>query len=841
MKQQFGQSAPIHGAPRQKDLPDLDRHLAMDQGFMSAYARTLAAIATIDGSVSFAEFAALADIAWSSDFTALVGTQIFHAIEQKVSLKASLVTLETGIDSIPGLDRSVALELAYPLLHCAGHRARPIARRLAQALAVQIPQADLGELPPEDDQGLLGRFHEGVRGMIRPQDEADRIVKFGRYIGEPLLICTVRDYRNGSLSRSDLVAELTSAIVNTERSIAEYEKSALLARAATATTASLMATATALKQQIEQRLVNVDARIRFERETFSQDIEDLVHDAGNGLEVAIADRLSSSNWRDKDVWTSIARTQFGQEAERRIERAVRRQENSLLLLKEELRLFRNELRLARASILDCQHHTAMARLMPRLRLRARIVNAVDAAAGLTLKAGAVAVAATGAAAYFLGASAVLSFVAPTAPAIGGAMAVAGLFKLLTDSEKRKLAEIRYKRKAIEGLVRSRLEEAFFVLLQPVGPTPGGFRAVSGRAAATRHAQRAGGPPAPRTSEDPGRPGDRAIAQDDSPGPAGVAKSGESRMTRMITSNGSPSTRLSPCGTGLAALAATAFIAVWIFLWLVGANPHLTPDASARDAAEIRAASAQHVLHAEQRARAAIARRADELAAYVQSCKAGARPFAKDMVSLYGKWRVVQAWLPFTDPDGHKRYVEEKFAQHVFSTAQLTAAITRSAADLSHDFEGIENELAVQLRQELLGRSLEPSEIPAATAGFHSTVRQLTDVAQREAAKSTGALAVSEAASQIGSQVLVRFGVSTGVLAAGAANAWWSLGAGLVVGFAVDAAWDQITDPSGEIETKTMQGLHEMSLKARQVTHEEMLLDLSRRSVLWKKSIEEIDG
>ena len=460
MKQLFEQSATTHGAPNQRDMPDLNRHLEMDQGFMSAYARTLAAIATIDGSVSMAEFSALTNIARNSAFTALVGTQIFHAIEQKAPLKASLATLEKGIDTIPAQDRSVALELAYPLLHCAGHRARPLARRLAQALAVQIPPSDLGELPPEDDQGFLGQFNETFRALTRRQDEADRLVRFGKYIGEPLLICRVRDYRTGCLSRSELVADLASAIVNTERGIAEYEESALLARAATATTASLMATATALKQQIEQRLVNVDARIRFERESFAQDIEDLVHDAGNGLEVAISDRLSSSNWKDKEVWASISRTQFGQEAERRIERAVRRQENSLLLLKEELRLFRNDLHLARASILGRQHHTAMALLMPRLRLRARVVNAVDAAAGYTLKAGALAVAATGTATYFLGASAILPIVAPVAPAIGGLLVVAGLFKLLTDSDKRKLAEIRDKRKAIEKLVRSRLIEAF---------------------------------------------------------------------------------------------------------------------------------------------------------------------------------------------------------------------------------------------------------------------------------------------------------------------------------------------------------------------------------------------
>ena len=55
---------------------------------------------------------------------------------------------------------------------------------------------------------------------------------------------------------------------------------------------------------------------------------------------------------------------------------------------------------------------------------------------------------------------VLPLVAPAAPYIGGAMVAAGLFKWLTDADKRRLAEIRDKRQAIEGLLRSRLLEAF---------------------------------------------------------------------------------------------------------------------------------------------------------------------------------------------------------------------------------------------------------------------------------------------------------------------------------------------------------------------------------------------
>lgn len=57
-------------------------------------------------------------------------------------------------------------------------------------------------------------------------------------------------------------------------------------------------------------------------------------------------------------------------------------------------------------------------------------------------------------------SAVLPLMAPAAPVVGGAMLAAVFFKWLTDADKRKLSEIRDKRQAIEGLLRSGLLEAF---------------------------------------------------------------------------------------------------------------------------------------------------------------------------------------------------------------------------------------------------------------------------------------------------------------------------------------------------------------------------------------------
>jgi hypothetical protein len=105
------------------------------------------------------------------------------------------------------------------------------------------------------------------------------------------------------------------------------------------------------------------------------------------------------------------------------------------------------------------HHAELAKLMPPLRLSTRIVNAMDSAANMTIGAGSIAVAGTGAAAYLLGSAVVMPLVMPVAPFLVGALAAAGLFKWFTDNDKRKIAEIQSKRRAIEEVVRQRLNDA----------------------------------------------------------------------------------------------------------------------------------------------------------------------------------------------------------------------------------------------------------------------------------------------------------------------------------------------------------------------------------------------
>jgi hypothetical protein len=210
-----------------------------------------------------------------------------------------------------------------------------------------------------------------------------------------------------------------------------------------------------------------------------------------------------------------------------------------------------------------------------------------------------------------------------------------------------------------------------------------------------------------------------------------------------------------------------------------------------------------------------------------------------MVSLYGKWRAVSPYLPRIDKDGHKKYVIDKFDQHFFSVQDLTATMQRSIEGAVKDVEQIENELAVALRHEIIGHSLAPDEIPVAAEELKKAVERLISASQWDAAKSAGGLVVSEIVASVATQVLIRMGVSAGILTAGVANSWWSFGGSLVIGFLVDVMWEWIDDPAGDIEREMISALDDIAAKGANAIRDEMATVLEARQKLWADSVQQL--
>jgi len=316
------------------------------------------------------------------------------------------------------------------------------------------------------------------------------------------------------------------------------------------------------------------------------------------------------------------------------------------------------------------------------------------------------------------------------------------------------------------------------------------------------------------------------------------------MTPLTPHNDDPEMKATMSKTrflllSLVAIVAISFGAILLFQFVAGDTAYSAEWELKRSRAEIEAACREHVQEADTKAAAAIKQRAARFSAFIESRKPGAKPFSKDIVSFYGKWRVVKKYLPFTKSDGHKKYVIQKFDKHIFTKKQLAAAVRRTVEGSVKDLESIENELAVAVRQEILGQSLAPDEVPIAAEEFEKAMARLVAASQWDAAKSAGSLVVSEVAAQVAAQVLVRLGVSAGILGTSAAASWWTFGSALVIGFVVDVIWEWIDDPAGDIEREMVKALDKLSKDASTAIKEEMNKVISRQSELWDKTVTEM--
>ena len=279
----------------------------------------------------------------------------------------------------------------------------------------------------------------------------------------------------------------------------------------------------------------------------------------------------------------------------------------------------------------------------------------------------------------------------------------------------------------------------------------------------------------------------------------------------------------------------SFGAIWVFKLVTEDNPYSEVQEPERSRAEIEAACRQHVDEARQKASKAITRRAAEFSDFINRRKSGANPFSDDLVSYSGKWRAVKPYLPFTDKEGHKKYVEEKFEQHIFTKQDLAKALKGAIERGVKDIESIQNKLAVTLEQEISGQSPSPDEVLMTAEEFKKVMESMVAASQWDVAKFAG----RSVASEVATIVLVRLGVSAGLLAAGAANLWWSFGATLVITIVVDQIWEWIDNPAGDIEREMITALDKLSQDASTAIEEEMNKKITQRSELWDKAVADI--
>ncbi|TLM69223.1 MAG: hypothetical protein FDZ69_00180 [Deltaproteobacteria bacterium] len=463
------------GAKELKLVPqrdDLKGFINKDESFQTAYLRALAAIAMSDGTVSLAEYEELNQIVSRCELPALAASCTLNFLSLKASSsdafsKLSKASAQINDDGI----RYAAFEAARPLLSLQGSKIKELAKEFARALAIELTPLELDKIEngatATDWTNVVQRSPRLLLGM-KALSVADECV---RLTGNAEVARNVADYLDGKIEQHTLYTCVAQANADLARKLEDFEQRLVDTDTIEMVAQNYVQTADHLFEQVRQRLALVAARIDHEKRMFDDDFEDVIYDAGNAFELEAADRFRTDKWKSPKVWESLAKSTFGKELERRVDRIIRHHEKQLQLMKEDLRLFQEDMRVVNASILARQHHTQFARLMPSLRIKTRIVNAAEDAANLTLVSSAALAAGVGTAVYYLGAAAVMPVVAPIVPYVGGAAIVAALIKWVTDSEARKWDEIRDKRKKFEKIMREKLDEArssYFTQLDELG-------------------------------------------------------------------------------------------------------------------------------------------------------------------------------------------------------------------------------------------------------------------------------------------------------------------------------------------------------------------------------------
>src|SRR5207244_2127211 len=91
-------------------------------------------------------------------------------------------------------------------------------------------------------------------------------------------------------------------------------------------------------------------------------------------------------------------------------------------------------------------------------------------------------------------------------------------------------------------------------------------------------------------------------------------------------------------------------------------------------------------------------------------KQAARAFATEVLSLSGKWAFVKSKLPWTDADGHNRFLRESFERLVFKGEDIKELIESAVRGYVSELEGIESAMLVDIRADLSEGELAPPEL-----------------------------------------------------------------------------------------------------------------------------------
>lgn len=187
-----------------------------------------------------------------------------------------------------------------------------------------------------------------------------------------------------------------------------------------------------------------------------------------------------------------------------------------------------------------------------------------------------------------------------------------------------------------------------------------------------------------------------------------------------------------------------------------------------------------------------------LETFFEDAKGRAGRFAKDMLGLYGKYKLL-VW-------GRKKFVTRKFHKHFFSPEELSHAITNAVAAYGAELEAIDNKMLVSIRLDVAdlsaGTTFASISVPDLQGRYHAERGRIAGIARVDAAADAGRIAADAVVPGVVAMVAARMGTSATVLGAGVASSVCTFGIGLVVSMIVDhlvsAVWSRTYNPKGRL-------------------------------------------
>jgi hypothetical protein len=189
----------------------------------------------------------------------------------------------------------------------------------------------------------------------------------------------------------------------------------------------------------------------------------------------------------------------------------------------------------------------------------------------------------------------------------------------------------------------------------------------------------------------------------------------------------------------------------------------------------------------------------------REAKNGCRPFAEEALGWRSTFRLIWDRMPWTDSDGHRKFIDSKFAEHVIEREKFSKGIQSAGKNFAAQLESIENKMLVDLRadiEQLPKHQRVVLNLDEVTSLINKNARVAEEKARLEAVKTVGHFALVEFVERLVTRQLVRSGILS---ALGVSSSAPSLGLSIVIGLLVDQVisyiWSWFDDPVADLSQK----------------------------------------